>query len=50
MIRVVLALLAASCIAGCVDNEIRACRAMCDPRPVLKFENHSCYCQPAPVK
>lgn len=50
MTRLVLFLLIASCLADCVTDEIRVCREMCQPQQVVKFENHSCYCQPAPAK
>ena len=37
-------IIAAILLFGCKDIEFTACRDACQPAPVLKIENGSCYC------
>ena len=44
--RVALVVFAVASV-GCREQEIYACRRMCDPAPVDRYENGSCYCAKA---
>lgn len=35
--------------AGCPSEDMAACRRMCEPVKVFKFENGNCYCLQEPV-